>query len=384
MKGTIFMGCSQLTWIMVMTLVCTGNLFGADADFFLDTNGVTIKCPNAAVGDTGTVNGIVYTKIGSKAELTTSGGSIEPAQACTSDMTYMVMMFLGAPSFNQDISSWDTTAVTNMSWMFYGAEAFNQDIGNWDTSSVTDMASMFYGATDFNQNIGNWDTSSVTDMSWMFSGAKAFNQDIGNWDTSSVTNMATMFYGATDFNQNLGQWDTSSVTDMSWMFYQASSFNQNLSSWCVGMIPTIPDYFEYLSGFSKNSDLQPQWGSCPTSGIPYIVLPSEPYFVINSSDNSFYDTIRISDSNGDGQTVNITVTNGTISLSTAGLSFFSGDGIDDALMRFSGSLPDVNVALGAMTFTPTANYSGTATITIESDDSHHGSTSRTNKDRLCE
>ena len=33
-------------------------------DFFLDpTNGVTIKCPAAAVGDTGVVGGVTYEKV---------------------------------------------------------------------------------------------------------------------------------------------------------------------------------------------------------------------------------------------------------------------------------------------------------------------------------
>ncbi|MDG1327167.1 MAG: hypothetical protein P8P41_01840, partial [Flavobacteriaceae bacterium] len=31
-------------------------------DFYLNSNGVTCMCPDAAVGDTGVVNGITYTK----------------------------------------------------------------------------------------------------------------------------------------------------------------------------------------------------------------------------------------------------------------------------------------------------------------------------------
>ena len=42
---------------------CSGDEVGCiDSDFYLDTNGVTVKCPNAAVGDTGVVNGVQYTK----------------------------------------------------------------------------------------------------------------------------------------------------------------------------------------------------------------------------------------------------------------------------------------------------------------------------------
>ena len=36
-------------------------------------------------------------------------------------------------AFNQDISSWDTSAVLDMSRMFDYAKSFNQDISAWDT-----------------------------------------------------------------------------------------------------------------------------------------------------------------------------------------------------------------------------------------------------------
>ena len=52
---------------------------------------------------------------------------------------------------------------------------------DWDrvvTSLVTDMSDLFKDATSFNQNISSWDTSSVTTMEDMFRGASAFNQDL--------------------------------------------------------------------------------------------------------------------------------------------------------------------------------------------------------------
>jgi len=192
--------------------------------FWLESNGVTINCDTNTSAST-TYNGKTYTKITAKEELTTYIGSVEPANACTSGVTNMSEWFWNKPTFNDNISHWDTSSVTNMSDMFHQATAFNQSIGNWNISSVTDMFGMFQSATAFNQPIGDWNTSKVTDMGSMFANATAFDQSIGNWNTSSVTNMRNMFANATAFNQPIGDWDTSSVTEMRNMFSGANTLS---------------------------------------------------------------------------------------------------------------------------------------------------------------
>ena len=231
--------------------------------FYLAANGTTIMCPAVAVGDTGTVAGIKYTKR-SGAEirsLVAAGPSRYLPMTCTSGVTDMSSMFKNDTAFNQPIGGWDVSSVTNMYAMFYNATAFNQDIGSWDVSSVTGMSFMFFGATAFNQPIGGWDVSSVTDMYTMFASATTFNQDIGSWDVSRVTDMSYMFDYATAFNQPIGSWDVSSVTDMSAMFDQAFAFNQDLSGWCVSSIATEPNNFD--ASASSWVLPRPVWGTCP-------------------------------------------------------------------------------------------------------------------------
>src|SRR5439155_871971 len=75
--------------------------------------------------------------------------------------------------------------------------------------------------------------------------------------------------------------------------------------------------------------------------------------------------------------VTLTATNGTITLaSLTGLSFsFSdgngasaGDGTADTTMTFRGSLADVNAALDGLAYSPNANFNGSASLTITSND----------------
>ncbi|MEQ9425952.1 MAG: BspA family leucine-rich repeat surface protein, partial [Cyclobacteriaceae bacterium] len=210
--------------------------------FLLAENGVTITCSDAEVDDTGTVNGVEYTK------RNIYGVSQENASTtCTSGITNMSELFGHYTSFNEDIGSWDVSSVTDMSFMFEGASSFNQDIGSWDVSSVTDMSFMFEGASSFNQPIGAWNVSSVTSMGSMFYDASAFNQDIGAWDVRSVTNMPALFYNAFAFDQDLGGWDISNVT----LFDDyGDGFLKN-----SGLTP--PNYDSLLIGWAALPSVQP-------------------------------------------------------------------------------------------------------------------------------
>jgi autotransporter-associated beta strand protein/surface protein len=233
-----------------------GVMGTAAATFFLDSNGVTVRCPDANVGDTGTVNGKLYTKR-ARADITASNAG----DSCTSDITDMHLMFGsgtgGLPNVNPDVAHWDTSSVTDMSEMFRNAYDFNQPIGAWDTSNVTTMRQMFNNAISFDRPIGTWDTSNVTTMALMFQysaptgvGPMQFNQPIGTWDTSNVTNMSSMFWGNAAFNQPIGTWDTSNVTNMSSMF-RSSAFNQPIGTWDTSNVTNMSGMFLLNSAFDQ-------------------------------------------------------------------------------------------------------------------------------------
>lgn len=262
---------------LLLGLGCALGTFSAahaqeNPAFQLAANGTTVLCGDAEAGETGEVNGTIYTKR-TRDQITTNNA----ATSCTSgisDMsglfrfeqsfdqdigswdvsgvTDMNHMFAVATSFNQDLGAWDVSRVENMQAMFAAAISFDQDIGNWDVSRVLNMTEMFAEATAFNQNIGDWDVSEVADMNNMFSAASSFNQDIGTWDVSGVTDMRLMFFGAESFDQDIGAWDVSNVENMLGMFEEAVLFNQNISSWDVSNVTRMNAMFLNASSFDQN------------------------------------------------------------------------------------------------------------------------------------
>lgn len=169
-----------------------------------------------------------------------------------SNVQTMNRMFLGATTFNQDISQWNVSNVHSMWAMFLGATTFNQNIGRWNVSNVRNMASMFDRATAFKQDIGRWNVSKVYDMRGMFDGATSFNQDIGRWVVSNVDDMARMFKDATSFNQDIGKWDVSKVQDMNDMFENATSFNQDIGDWNVSNVKQFWSMFRGATSFRQS------------------------------------------------------------------------------------------------------------------------------------
>jgi surface protein len=93
--------------------------------------------------------------------------------------------------------------LTDLSYAFYDCPSFNQDISGWNTENITNMSNMFalgFGTSSFNQNIGSWNTGNVTNMTAMFRGATSFDQDLSGWCVSLIPTKPTNFDQRTSAN----------------------------------------------------------------------------------------------------------------------------------------------------------------------------------------
>ncbi len=80
--------------------------------------------------------------------------------------------------------------------------------------------------------------------------------------------------------------------------------------------------------------------------------------------------VSIADVDAGGATMQVTLaaTGGSITIGTGGLLFSTGDGTLDTTMTFTGTIASINTALASLSFAPTANVSGAASITITTSD----------------
>lgn len=220
---------------------------------FLDANGITVKAVDGAIpGDGGTLNGIAYTIVDEATlrAMINNGENVE--HVVTTLVTNMADLMNGRASFNQDISTWDTSNVTSMRYLLNAATAFNQDISSWDVSKVGDFEQALSGCVNFNQDLNDWNVSSATNMRAMFGGCSNFNSNIASWDVSNARSMSFMFNAALSFNQDISSWDTRNVSSMDYMFSNTRDFNQDISSWNVQNVSNMVAMFENSVSFNHD------------------------------------------------------------------------------------------------------------------------------------
>ncbi len=108
----------------------------------------------------------------------------------------------------------------------------------------------------------------------------------------------------------------------------------------------------------------------PVNSVPGAQSTNEDTTKIFSSANGNAISITDLDAGGANNQVTLSVTHGTLTLaSTGGLTFVSGDGTSDATMTLRGTASAINTALNGLSFSPTANYNGSATLTLATKDS---------------
>jgi VCBS repeat-containing protein len=109
--------------------------------------------------------------------------------------------------------------------------------------------------------------------------------------------------------------------------------------------------------------------NAPVNTVPTIQGTNQDTTLILSNANANAISVGDVDAGGSPLQVTLTATNGTLTLpGTTGLSFSAGDGTADATMTFTGTLTDINAALDGLAFTPSAGFTGSASIQIATSD----------------
>jgi hypothetical protein len=99
----------------------------------------------------------------------------------------------------------------------------------------------------------------------------------------------------------------------------------------------------------------------PTLTAPGLLSATEDTILVLTSTTG--GTGFVADVDSGTLTVTITATSGSLTLATtAGLSFSTGDGLNDTTLTFTGTQADVNAAMEGMSFTPVQDFNGLASI----------------------
>jgi hypothetical protein len=106
----------------------------------------------------------------------------------------------------------------------------------------------------------------------------------------------------------------------------------------------------------------------PVNTVPGAQTVGKNMSLVFSSGSGNQISVADSDSRGNAEQVQLSVADGTLSLSgTAGLTFTAGSN-GSATMTMQGTIANIDAALSGLTYSPTANYTGADTLQITTND----------------
>ncbi len=107
----------------------------------------------------------------------------------------------------------------------------------------------------------------------------------------------------------------------------------------------------------------------PVNIIPGVQSIQEDATLMFSAANNNWIAISDADAGNNPVSVTLRTNNGSLMLnSIAGLNFSTGNGIDNSIMTFTGTINDINTALNGLRFSPTGHFNGTAKIELTTND----------------
>lgn len=107
----------------------------------------------------------------------------------------------------------------------------------------------------------------------------------------------------------------------------------------------------------------------PVNSLPAAQSVDQDATLVFSSGNGNLISISDVDAGAGILSVTLVASYGQLSLAgNTGLSFSTGDGSNDSIMTFNGTLIDINNALNGLSFSPTAGYNGAASLQISTSD----------------
>ncbi len=140
----------------------------------------------------------------------------------------------------------------------------------------------------------------------------------------------------------------------------SATFNVQFNPSSIGV---LPDTITINNNDANESTYNFLIQGTGLNSAPIATAPGTPTVTEDETNVALADNIQVTDADGENQTVTFTITGGTVTLGTSGISF-GGSGNGSASFTAAGTLATINTALDAATFTPTPNLSGTGAGTI--------------------